>query len=110
MNSFIWPIDGMLTGTTTLGQSEPRSNVNKMVLYISKSSRTEASQSNSLVSYPEHLLEVSYLSAKMQLAYSTADRVPPSIFPRSNTLWLVLVYKTKNYMITARFKNMVKNI
>ena len=44
----IWPIDGALTGTTTLGQSGPGSNGNEGVFHIPQSSRTEASPSDTV--------------------------------------------------------------
>ena len=77
-NSSIWPIDRILSGTTTLSQSEPGSDNNKGVLCIPQSSSitssiTGALPSDCLVSYPGHLLVVgSYLSAEMQSVYSTA--------------------------------------
>ena len=40
LNSFIWLTDGLLTGTNTLGQSEPGSNGNDGVLHIPQSSKT----------------------------------------------------------------------
>ena len=47
----------ILSDTTTPGQSRPGSNGNKGVLRLPQSSSsTGASQSGSLVSYPEHLL------------------------------------------------------
>ena len=55
LNNFIRPIVGTLTGTTTLGQSETGSNGNEEVLHISQSSRTGASTSDVLISYPGHL-------------------------------------------------------
>ena len=36
LNSFIWPIDGTLSGDTTPGQSGPRNDGNNGVLHISK--------------------------------------------------------------------------
>ena len=42
LNISIWPIDGILIGTTTPGQSEPGSNSNKTVLHALRSSRTGA--------------------------------------------------------------------
>ena len=51
-----------LTGTTTLGQSEPGSNGNEGVLHITQISRTRASPSDYLVSYPWHLFGVGVLS------------------------------------------------
>ena len=65
LNSSIWPKDGILTGTTTQGQSEPGSNGNEEILHIPQSSRSRASPSDGLVSYTGH-------SSEMQLAYSTA--------------------------------------
>ena len=41
MNSTIWPIDGTLTGTTTLGQSGHESNGNEGVHHIPQTSRLE---------------------------------------------------------------------
>ena len=57
-NSFIWPIDRTLSGTTTLGKSGLGSNVNEGVLHIpQRSSITEASPSDCLVSYLEYLCQ-----------------------------------------------------
>ena len=69
MNTSIWLIDGTLAGITILDQSEPWSNSNERALHILQSSRTGASPSDGLVSYPGHLF---YSFAKVQLAYSTA--------------------------------------
>ena len=53
--NYIWPIDRILSGPTTLGQSRPRSDGNERVLRISQSSSiTGASQSDCLMSYPGH--------------------------------------------------------
>ena len=52
--SSIWPIDG--TGITTSDQSGPGSNGNEEVTQSPQSSRTGASPSDYLVSYPGHLL------------------------------------------------------
>ena len=57
MNSSTWTIDEILTGTATLGQSKPGSNGNEEILHIPKNSRTEASPSDGLASYPGHSLE-----------------------------------------------------
>ena len=58
-----------LSGVITPGQSGLGSNGNKGVLCIPQSSSlTEASPSDSLISYPGK----SYLSAEIQLVYSTA--------------------------------------
>ena len=69
--SSIWPVDRTLSGATTLGQSGPGSNGNKVVLCIHLSSSfTGASPSDCLVSYPGHTLKESYSSAEMQVVYS----------------------------------------
>ena len=61
------------SGATTLGQSGPGSDSNEDILCIPQSSSiTGASLSDCLVSYPEHSLGKSYLSAEMYLVYSTA--------------------------------------
>ena len=54
VNSYVWSIDGILTSTTTLSQSESGSNDNEGVLHIPQSSKIEASPSDDLVSYPGH--------------------------------------------------------
>ena len=41
LNCSIWPKDGNLTGTTTLGQSEYESNGNERVLHIPQTARLE---------------------------------------------------------------------
>ena len=64
------PIAETLTGTTFPGQSGPASNGNKGVHYIPQNSRTRASPSDGLESYPRWGVDL--LSAVMQLAYSTA--------------------------------------
>ena len=71
--SSIWPIDRTLSVATTQGQSGPGSDGNEGVLHTSQSSRiTGTLPSDCLVSYAGHSLGESYLSAKMQLVYSTA--------------------------------------
>ena len=72
LDSSIWPIDGTLTVTTNQDQSGPGSNSNKEVLPIPQSSRTEVSPSDWLVLYLGHSLRKLYLSAEMQLVFSTA--------------------------------------
>ena len=53
--SSIWPIDQNLSGAINPGQSGPESNGNKGVPCIPQSSSiTEASASDSLVSYSGH--------------------------------------------------------
>ena len=46
VNRSIWPIDGILTGTTCLNQSVSGSNGNEGVIYITQSCRTTASPSD----------------------------------------------------------------
>ena len=65
-------VDGILTDTNTPSQSRPGSNSNEAVLYILQCSKTGASTSDGLVSYPGHTLCGSYPSAEMQSEYSTA--------------------------------------
>ena len=67
-NSSIWPIDRTLSGATILGQIRPASEGNEGVLCITGG----VSSSDCLVSYPGHLLKVSYPSEEMQLVYSRA--------------------------------------
>ena len=61
-----------LSGVTTPSQSGPGSDGNEGVLRIPQSSSiTGTSPSNCLVSYPGYSLGRSYLSAELQLVYST---------------------------------------
>ena len=80
----IWPIDGTLTEITTPGG--PKNKVNGGVFYIFQSSRSVASPSDGLVSYPRYSLAGSYPSAEMQSAYSTASAdwlcpIPHTVIP-----------------------------
>ena len=60
-------------GATTLGQSGPGSDGNEEVVHIPQSSDiTRTSTTDCLASYQEHSLRKSYLSAEVQLVYSTA--------------------------------------
>ena len=62
--------DGILTATIALGQSEPRSNGNERVLHIPQTCNLTIRWFSVI---PRRLVGVgSYLSAKMQLAYSSA--------------------------------------
>ena len=72
LTSSFLPIYDTQTGTFTPSPSGPGSNSYEEVLPILQSSKTGASLSDSLVSFPEHSLEVSYISAEMQSTYSTA--------------------------------------
>ena len=63
-NSSIWPIDSTLSGAITM--SGTGSDDNEGVLSIPQiTSITEAAPSDSLMSYPRHSLEGSYLSGEM---------------------------------------------
>ena len=56
-NILIWPIDKILSGATTLGQSGPGGDGNEGALHIPQSSSiTEASPSDCSGSYPRHSL------------------------------------------------------
>ena len=62
-NSSICPIDRTLSAATTLGHSGPGSDGSEVVLCIpQRSSITEVTPSDCLVSYPEHSLWESYTS------------------------------------------------
>ena len=67
-------MDMTLSSATIPCQSGPESNGNEGVLHILRSSRiTSVSPSDFLMSYPGHsLVGGSYLSAEMQLVYSTS--------------------------------------
>ena len=62
------PIDRTLSGPTTLSQSEPGSNGNERVLNIPHISKAGASQSDCLMSCPEHSLGVVYSTAQVNWA------------------------------------------
>ena len=71
--SSIRPIDKTLSGATTPNYRGPKSDGNKGVLLIPRSSSiTGTSSSDCLVSLPGHSLEGSYSSAEKQSVYSTA--------------------------------------
>ena len=53
-NSSIWPKDGTLTGTTSLGQDGPGSNGNEGILPILQSSRIVTLPSNDIASYSRY--------------------------------------------------------
>ena len=52
----IWPIDRTLSGASTPGQSRHGSNGNEGVFHIPQIFKARATPSDSLKSYPEHLL------------------------------------------------------
>ena len=64
-------MDKTLSGATTLGQSGPENEYNEVVLHTPQHSKTGASLSDSLMSYPE----ISSASPQMQAVYSTAPRL-----------------------------------
>ena len=73
LRTFTGPIVECRTRTTTSGQSEPVSNGNEEILHILQSSKTGASQSECLVSYPGYSLRMgggANPTAEMELAYS----------------------------------------
>ena len=69
-------VDGALKGITGPGQSGPGSDGSEWTFHIPQSSRTGASSSDGLLSYPGHSLRVgvgwSNSLADMQLVYFTA--------------------------------------
>ena len=71
MDISTWPIHGILTGTTSLGQGGPGSNGNEGVPLIPLSFQTETSPSDGLVPYPGYWFG-GLTSAEMQSVYSTA--------------------------------------
>ena len=72
-DDYIVLFDGSQKGINTPGMSGPESNCNEGILHIPYSVRTRSLPSDSLVSYPGHLLgRWSYPFAEMQSAYSTA--------------------------------------
>ena len=69
-SSSTWPIDRILSRTTTPEHSGPGSNANEGVHWIPQtSSHTEASQSDCLVSYPRNSWGGFEPSVEMQLVY-----------------------------------------
>ena len=81
-NSYIWPIDGIPSGTITSGQCGPGRNGNEEVLHIPQSSRTGTPSSDGLVSYSGHSFGRSYSSTEIQSVYSWA----PANWFRGNSL------------------------
>ena len=51
MVCFIWPLHRTLSGVITLGQSEPGSNGNEVLLNIPQISKAVASPSSGLMTY-----------------------------------------------------------
>ena len=87
-NNSIWPIDRILSGAPTPGQSGPGSDGNEGVLCIPQStSITVASQSDCSVSYPRYPFGEYYPSAEMQSVYSAApaDWATGHVLGRSHT-------------------------
>ena len=69
LNSSICLIDRILSGSS---QSETGNNGYEGVLHIPQSSKTGASPSDDVMSYPEHSMGESYTSAVMQTVYFAA--------------------------------------
>ena len=55
LNSSIWPIDGILTGTTTLGQRGCGWNGNDSVFYTPQISRADNSTSDAVKCHTQHI-------------------------------------------------------
>ena len=89
-NCSISSISRILSAATTSIQYGPESDGNEGLLRISQSSRTGNSPTEGLRPYPEHLLEESYPSAKMQLVHSTA--------PAYNGWYAIKTNQTKSYI------------
>ena len=89
--SSIWPIDRTLSGATTLGQSGTGSDGNEGALLIpQRSSITEATPSECLVSYPAHIYEV---TQKVLL-------VPSNLVPLVNFKWICLQQFINNHNLS----------
>ena len=71
-NNSIWPIDRTLSGAATLGNNGPENNGNDGVLHIPQTSKTGASSSDGLMSYPRHSLGGGLTSVEMQSVYFAA--------------------------------------
>ena len=67
-NSSVWPIDRILSGATNPGQIGSGSDVSEEVYHNPQSSKTGASPSDCLMSYPGHSLEEYYPSTEMQVS------------------------------------------
>ena len=89
LNKSIRPIDRTQTGTTTPSQNRPWSNYNEEMLHIAQISKSKASASHGLVSYPGHTLGWgSYYFAEMQSLYS--------ISPAN---WTLIFFKFRQWMV-----------
>ena len=112
--SSIWPIDCTRSGATPSSQSGPGSDGNEGVLRTPQSSCsiTGTSLSDCLVSYPEHSLVESYLSAEMQSVYSAAPddwatlavrgsfssaEIQP-VYSRPPAFWAILIHRVESFM------------
>ena len=75
MNSSIWHINGTLTDTTTLSQSEPDSNGNKGVCYIPQTPRLEPHYQMQLNVIPKTLyrIETHWLSSIEKVPGTTVN-------------------------------------
>ena len=94
--SFIWPIDRILSCTTTPGQSGPGSDGNEKVLHIlQRSSITGVSPSDGLMSYPGHSLEGGGLTP-LQTMQSVDSTAPAN---RAHLGWKWLIFWKENSRI-----------
>ena len=101
----IWPIDRVLSGVTTPGQSWPGSEENEEVLRIPQSSSiTGISPSDCLVSYAGDLLVGSgtYPCAEMRSVYSTVPVDWASKFNDSKYFYQTLIMNSVQTLSTAK--------
>ena len=96
-NSYISPIDRILSGATTLGQSVPGSNGIEGILYILQSSKIGALPLDCLVLYPGYSLggERSYPSAEIHSMYSTA---PANLVTKICIWYIHIIYRCSSWI------------
>ena len=104
------PIDRVLSGATTPGQSGSGNDGSEGVVYIPQScSITGTSSSDCLMSYLEHLLEGYYPSAEKQSVYSTTPADWAKLFNMiclHTMKWLqVVLFKTKFQLLLSNPNN-----
>ena len=94
LNCLIWLLDGTLTGSTILGHSGHGSNGSKGVLSIPHCSRTGASTSNDLVSYPWHIHLYIYIYIYMCVCVFVSV-ITQSVFTGMNSVHCLSSLKKK---------------
>ena len=103
LNSFIRPIDGILTSSTTLSQSGPGSNGNERVFQIFQSPKTGYHTIRCcLVSYPGHSLcrgRVSLCRDKVSIFYSPSPKNEGETERMHIGRMYTLTTKKKNYFL-----------